>query len=313
MLLLGVGLLLTLSGRSAAQAPTDPSTLPLPQAAFVGVRGTTVAVRCDGTRRPGDPTVVLVSGQGVPAAAWVAPPPEELQDQVMWRPPFGPDRPVQPALAESAYTCVYDRPGLGSSGALADASPRTVADAVEDLHALLGRLSPDHPVLLVGHSMGGLIAYEYARAHRSRMAGLVLLDATHPDERQRLQWLFPYNAEREAWAIAQGPEHLDARDATMRGEGAVPIGGLGDLPLAVLTRTNGFDVPVSRVAGMENESVASARWRRDHWALAVEYAAASSRGVLISANASGHFIAFDQPNLVVSATLQVLAMARTAQ
>lgn len=307
-----LGMALACSTVTNAQPVGDPSKLPLPNATLVRVHGADLAVRCDGAARAGQPAVVLVSGQGVPAVSWAAPPPEELQAAVMWRPPFGARQSVQPALAAFSRTCVYDRPGLGSSSDLPDATPRTVPDAVNDLHALLSVLSPDHPVVLVGHSIGGLIAYEYARAHRTRVAGLVLVDATHPDERQRLAWLFPPNAEREARAIERGPEHLDARAATARGQDAVPVGTLRDLPLVVLTRTNGMDAATARQFGADGSPAMLARWRRDHWSLAVEYAAASSRGTLVSANDSGHFIAFDQPELVVAAVKRVLENLRAA-
>ncbi|WP_045234434.1 hypothetical protein, partial [Deinococcus pimensis] len=72
-----------------AQPGRDPSTLPLPDATFVRVNDTRIAVRCDGAARAGQPLVVLVSGQGVPAVSWVLPPPDDLQGEVMLRPPFG--------------------------------------------------------------------------------------------------------------------------------------------------------------------------------------------------------------------------------
>jgi alpha-beta hydrolase superfamily lysophospholipase len=48
---------------------------------------------------------------------------------------------------------------------------------VEDLHAVVRRLEeqhPDLPVVLVGHSMGGMIGVRYAQLHRDELAGLVL-------------------------------------------------------------------------------------------------------------------------------------------
>jgi alpha-beta hydrolase superfamily lysophospholipase len=48
---------------------------------------------------------------------------------------------------------------------------------VDDLHAVVERLKerhPDLPVVLVGHSMGGMIAARYAQLHRDELVGLVL-------------------------------------------------------------------------------------------------------------------------------------------
>ncbi len=81
----------------------------------------------------------------------------------------------------------------------------------------------------------------------------------------------------------------------------------------MLTRTNGLDADSARQFGADGSPATLARWRRDHWSMAVEYAATSSRGSLVSANESGHFIGFDQPDLVVSAVRHVLEDARTAR
>jgi alpha-beta hydrolase superfamily lysophospholipase len=48
---------------------------------------------------------------------------------------------------------------------------------VEDLHTVVGRMKERHPglpIVLVGHSMGGLIGARYAQLHGDELAGLVL-------------------------------------------------------------------------------------------------------------------------------------------
>lgn len=60
-------------------------------------------------------------------------------------------------------------------------------DYLGDLDALLDRLSPDAPVDLLGHSMGGNVAMTYAGARPSRIRRLINLEgfglpATQPDE-----------------------------------------------------------------------------------------------------------------------------------
>jgi alpha-beta hydrolase superfamily lysophospholipase len=52
-----------------------------------------------------------------------------------------------------------------------------VEDLVDDLHAVARKARGDHParpVVLIGHSMGGLIATRYAQLHGSELAALVL-------------------------------------------------------------------------------------------------------------------------------------------
>lgn len=55
---------------------------------------------------------------------------------------------------------------------------RSWADYREDVHTLMqvtGDSAPDLPVFLIGHSMGGLIAIEYALHHPEELRGLVVM------------------------------------------------------------------------------------------------------------------------------------------
>lgn len=45
---------------------------------------------------------------------------------------------------------------------------------VDDLHEVVRATRGDHPVVMVGHSMGGLIAMRYAQRYAKELAGLVL-------------------------------------------------------------------------------------------------------------------------------------------
>jgi alpha-beta hydrolase superfamily lysophospholipase len=61
-----------------------------------------------------------------------------------------------------------------------DGEPVLITDferVVDDLHRVVGVAGEEHPglpLVLVGHSMGGLIATRYAQRHRAELAGLVL-------------------------------------------------------------------------------------------------------------------------------------------
>lgn len=87
---------------------------------------------------------------------------------------------VQPALAKHSTVCSYDRAGYAWS----DEAPvaRTGLQAVEDLRTLLRNAGLQGPMVLVGHSWGGMLAQMLAQTHPDEVLGLVLVDALHHDQ-----------------------------------------------------------------------------------------------------------------------------------
>lgn len=110
------------------------------------------------------PTIVLQSGLGDGRATWDG---------------------IYGALLEKHSVFAYDRPGYGGSApALSPRDPCTVAT---ELHALLGSAGVEPPYILVGHSLGGLYQYAFARLFPEDTAALVLLDPTHPEHWETMQ------------------------------------------------------------------------------------------------------------------------------
>jgi pimeloyl-ACP methyl ester carboxylesterase len=107
-------------------------------------------LRCSGD---GSPTIVLEAGLGMTSRAWAT---------------------VQPMLATKNKVCSYDRAGFGFSDG--GPPPRDLAADAADLAALITSAAVAKPVVLVAHSYGTAIVREYAKRHRSDLAGIVLLD-----------------------------------------------------------------------------------------------------------------------------------------
>jgi pimeloyl-ACP methyl ester carboxylesterase len=110
----------------------------------------------------GLPSVVLESGLGGMSSGWG------------W---------IQPETAKFSCVVSYDRAGLGWSGP--DPSPKTASLAARRLRAVLLQSHVDPPYVLVGHSMGGLFIRVFANLYPAEVAGMVLLDAVHPDQHLR--------------------------------------------------------------------------------------------------------------------------------
>jgi pimeloyl-ACP methyl ester carboxylesterase len=131
-----------------------------PPGQIVEVRGRKMHINCSGT---GAPTIVLESGLGGSWLDWAL---------------------VQPDLSKVARVCSYDRAGMGWSDA--GQEPRSSSQIATELDTLLSTAGVMPPHVLVGHSLGGLHIRVYAADHPQKVAGLVFVDATHPDEFDKL-------------------------------------------------------------------------------------------------------------------------------
>ena len=87
---------------------------------------------------------------------------------------------VQAKLAARGLSSLaYDRAGIGHSDPAP--APRDGRAINDDLEALLGALGETGPILLVGHSMGGLMVRLFALERARAVAGIVFVDAVTPE------------------------------------------------------------------------------------------------------------------------------------
>ena len=241
----------------------------------------------------GSPVVVLETGLGAESAEWGA---------------------VQRALSTHARVCRYDRAGRGASDAAV--SPRGPSELVADLHALLRRAELAPPYVLVGHSLGGLLARLFAQRHPDDVAGLVLVDAMHQSQFDVFGEAFPPPRVGEPPALREAREFWSGgwRDPRSTREGidlvaaceqARAIASLGDLPIHVLSAGTFLRQPLIPEALRAP--------LQDRWdALQRTFLTLSSRATQTRVETSGHFIQRDAPNAVVAAVVETLAAARAA-
>ncbi len=85
---------------------------------------------------------------------------------------------LTPLAAAGWHVVAPDLRGHGETGGPRDASAYTVAAFVADVLALADDLGWDRFVLL-GHSMGGVVAQQFALDHHERLAALILMDTVH--------------------------------------------------------------------------------------------------------------------------------------
>lgn len=272
----------------------------------VDVGGHRLYIHCSGS---GSPTVVIDAGLGGFSLEW---------------------RDVQQRLSANTRVCTYDRAGYGYSDA--GPMPRTSGRIAGELKTLLERARVPAPYVLVGHSFGGYNIRYFASAYPELVGGLVLVDASHPDQFRRFpatnrkpaeiaarnsqpasQRLvsrpvmpanYPADLRQRAFVLmstykarnAQSAEFLDfERSADMVSRLPVP-----DVPVVVLSRGKRVWPHTERGDVMEKI------W--DELQNDLEKVSANSLH-LIAAN-SGHSIHLDQPEAVNSAILLTAAASR---
>ncbi|MFS6701111.1 alpha/beta fold hydrolase, partial [Staphylococcus aureus] len=116
--------------------------------------------------------------------------------------------------------CSYDRAGYGFSDPAE--RPSDAANAVDDLHRLVERAGLTLPMVLVGHSNGGIYASLYARTYPGDVAGMVLVDPGYAGQQHVERYGLPPGKAAELAAVnadyvAHAHECLDkARSGELR-------------------------------------------------------------------------------------------------
>jgi pimeloyl-ACP methyl ester carboxylesterase len=293
LLLLAGSLILVPSARVAAQAATpEPSLVSARSGTFDGpvdIGGRSLHLRCKGE---GSPTVILEAGGfGTPSEVW---------------------RVVMPQIAKQTRVCRYDRANNQTGRSDPAPTPRTAADIVAALHALLQAADVPGPYVLVGPSVAGLFVRLYAATYPEDVVGLVLVDPSHeeqptvlgalltPEELALSQRLDFESGDPEGILTAESyPETLAQIREARR---AAP---LRPMPLVVLIAGQTEDLTESGYSAHEQ-----AVWWPLTRVFGADLAALVPDGRLIVVEESGHSIHEDQPAVVVQAITDVVNAVR---
>ena len=276
-------------------------------------------LRCAGE---GSPTIFLEAGLGADGST-------------SWDPVFD-------ELTQVSRVCAYDRAGILWSAPGPD--PRDALQVASELHALLASAGEESPLVLVGHSLGGLFARIYTDRYPDEVAGLVFVDSSHPEQFERmppemveamesampplaamrflaatgaLRWMTLGPTGGADGATAPVQARLPQSVAGLAAEASLletiaaqasEVTSLGDRPLIVLAAGSpALEVP----EGVPPEVVE--RMRKELWPdLQREAAALSTRGEFRLVEDAGHYIHHDRPEVVVAAVREVVSALRGA-
>ncbi|MFN8574771.1 MAG: alpha/beta hydrolase [Gemmatimonadaceae bacterium] len=301
---------LVLTAVMAAPARAQLSTLrdPPPTGQLVDVGGYRVHLACSGRARGSDPTVVIV-GAGA-SFEW------DL---------------VTTDLAGRARVCAYDHSGsVWSDDGPTDSCVlrvREVATALERVH-ITGTL------VVVGHSIGALVARLFADQYSDRVAGLVLVDhATNTPVRNAslpagdravlgsappvgTGGVIGHRVPLGEGSFAKLPASAFSlhqwaatrpRDVATRQHSPTILGACEEALSAQRARTQPLGDRFVAVLHVNNgEAITKTQGTSPYARLQQQLAALSRRSHLIQVDRSSHFMMLDRPDVVIAAIDEAL-------
>ncbi len=217
----------------------------------------------------GSPVVVFENGHGASMRSWGR---------------------VFPGIGKQATVFAYNRPGYGDSAAAP--APRDGAHIVDELRTLLRSRGLTPPYVLVGHSLGGLYMQLFARKYPDEVAGLVLVDSTHPTQTEGAGAI-----ERPPWWVrlyfhlfVTGDQKKEFDAAAATGREVLHLPSVSGKPVWVLSAVDTSNSAAVRHANKKRADIA--------------HLYPGSRQLWVE---SGHFIQWDKPEVVIEAIRGVLA------
>jgi pimeloyl-ACP methyl ester carboxylesterase len=215
----------------------------------------------------GKPTIVMDAGYGDFSKAW---------DSIITE------------VSKISDVLIYDRAGLGKSES--SSRPRTSREMVKELHELLNEARIKPPYILVGHSFGGVNLRLFATEYHSEVCGLILVDSTPEDYRERFLPTMSQEFQQEynKQFIYEGnyDEFMESLNQVKESKRKLNV------PLIVLS--------AGKKAHYSYES--QSLWHE----MQKEILEISTNGELIIAENSTHYIQNDEPEVVVSAVKRLV-------
>ncbi len=186
---------------------------------------------------------------------------------------------------------IYDRAGIGKSES--GPNPRNIERLSAELDSVINKFINGRKVILVGHSLGGLIIRDYAIKNPEKTGALLFVDPTH----ELYNHLSQSNEDTISNLLERiyGSDFGGVKEANQLIEDlqySSTLPNLPDVPVVVLTsmKQNADNIAADKI----NESS-----RQGHYDAQETLKTGVTDFTQVGTTRSGHYIMYDEPSLII--------------
>lgn len=277
------------------------------QKRFITIDSTKIWINTIGieNQKEGQPVIVFESGHGTAMGHW--------------------DR-ILDGVSAIAPLITYDRPGIGESEP--DNEMPTIKNVSDKLIKILEYLEIKPPYVLVGHSLGGAYVRGFAVYYPELLAGLVIIDPADFTETQLNRrnpfldigltneqvdtlfnkWALDDEAKKnkpstKPKSVIEESEVLAQLRETNFKE--ITDSKLPNIPVHILTGGRYDTPPRFRIKELNDSLLFRAKMKNrvERW---IDVVQSVDKGMLLYSGDSGHFVHYDDPQLLISSIKIIL-------
>lgn len=206
-----------------------------------------------------------------------------------WNPSLQKSEVLQFSTTLGSDVLIYDRAGYGKSGI--DNHPRDISTLRSELEKVISHFAHGRKVILIGHSLGGMIIRDYAIKNPDKTAALLFIDSMHEGYNNPALEDSLYELVLNAYGANFGATR-EARELAEDIAYGASLPNLPNVPVAALTSM--------RIDASSDYADTANNATRQQWYQAHESLGAGLTDFThIATTHSGHYIHHDEPELVV--------------
>ena len=188
-------------------------------------------------------------------------------------------------ISDKQDVLLYDRAGYGKSEK--GPAPRNIAKLSAELDSVISKFANNRKIILVGHSLAGMIMRDYAVKNPTKVAGILFIDPSHEayNNPTQAEEDLIYNTFLGSYGADFGAT-MEARELIENSQYMAALSNLPNVPVIVLTSM--------KVDASHNAT------DRQNWYNAHElFKTGISDFTHITTTKSGHYIFIEEPGLVL--------------